>query len=75
MKADRVFRVTTTSIKTKERDIVAGWQNTPAPMAADLCIQSGNKLSDFCDSISFHSTVNVCHNWHARFESGQHQSS
>src|SRR5688572_16868294 len=31
-KADRVFRVTTTSIKTKERDIVAGWQNTPAPL-------------------------------------------
>ena len=35
-KADRVFRITTTSIKTHERDIVAGWQNTPAPLGPTI---------------------------------------
>jgi putative ABC transport system permease protein len=34
--ADRVFRITTTTIKTHERDIVAGWQNTPAPLGPTL---------------------------------------
>ncbi len=35
-KADRVFCITTTSIKTHERDIVAGWQNTPAPLGPTI---------------------------------------
>jgi putative ABC transport system permease protein len=35
-KADRIYRVTTKSIKTHEREIVAGWQNTPAPLGPTI---------------------------------------